>query len=56
MHRPDALISPHSADSPSDRLVIGLEAIIDASAGILSAQSLEETVQAMADALLPIVP
>lgn len=57
MPRPEALISPSSPDaSTSDRLVIGLEAIIDASAGILSAQSLEETVQAMADALLPIVP
>jgi diguanylate cyclase (GGDEF)-like protein len=51
------MISPSSADlSSSDRLVDGLEAIIDASAGILAAQSLEETVQAMADALLPIVP
>jgi diguanylate cyclase (GGDEF)-like protein len=57
MTRQDALISPSSPDfSTSDRLVIGLEAVIDASAGILSAQSLEETVQAMADALLPIVP
>jgi len=57
MTRHDALISPRSPDSStSDRLVIGLEAIIDASAGILSAQSLEDTVQAMADALLPIVP
>ncbi len=56
MPRQDALITPSNTDSTSDRLVIGLEAIIDASAGILSAQSLEETVQAMADALLPIVP
>src|SRR5579875_2546436 len=57
MPRHDALISPTSpAPSTSDRLVVGLEAIIDASAGILSAQSLQETVQAMADALLPIVP
>jgi diguanylate cyclase (GGDEF)-like protein len=57
MPRQEALISPGSTDlSASDRLVVGLEAIIDASAGILSAQSLEETVQAMADALLPIVP
>lgn len=56
MTRPDALISPTDAEpSPSDRLVIGLEAIIDASSGILSQQSLAETVQAMADALLGIV-
>jgi diguanylate cyclase (GGDEF)-like protein len=34
----------------------GLEAIIDATAGILAAQSLEATLQAMADALTPIVP
>ncbi len=34
----------------------GLEAIIDAATGILAAQSLEETLQGMADALLPIVP
>jgi diguanylate cyclase (GGDEF)-like protein len=40
-----------------DRLVVaGLEAIIDATAGILAAQSLEATLQAMADALAPIVP
>jgi diguanylate cyclase (GGDEF)-like protein len=38
------------------RLVAGLEAIIDATAGILSAQSFEATLQAMADALLGIVP
>jgi diguanylate cyclase (GGDEF)-like protein len=57
MTRHEALITPPSPDfSTSERLVTGLEAIIDASAGILSAQSLEETVQAMADALLPIVP
>lgn len=37
------------------RLVSGLEAIIDAATGILAAQSLEETLQGMADALLPIV-
>jgi diguanylate cyclase (GGDEF)-like protein len=37
-------------------LVIGLEAIIDATAGILAAQSLEATLQAMADALATIVP
>jgi diguanylate cyclase (GGDEF)-like protein len=36
--------------------VTGLEAIIDAATGILAAQSLEETLQGMADALLPIVP
>ena len=34
----------------------GLEAIIDATAGILAAQSPEATLQAMADALAPIVP
>jgi diguanylate cyclase (GGDEF)-like protein len=40
-----------------DHLVVaGLEAIIDATAGILAAQSLEATLQAMADALSPIVP
>jgi diguanylate cyclase (GGDEF)-like protein len=38
------------------RLLIGLEAIIDAATGILAAQSLEETLQGMADAVLPIVP
>jgi hypothetical protein len=37
-------------------VVAGLEAIIDATAGILAAQSLEATLQAMADALAPIVP
>jgi diguanylate cyclase (GGDEF)-like protein len=36
--------------------VIGLEAIIDAATGILAVQSLEETLQSMADAVLPIVP
>jgi diguanylate cyclase (GGDEF)-like protein len=56
MPRHDALISSSADPSTNERLVHGLEAIIDASAGILSAQSLEETVQAMADALLPIVP
>jgi diguanylate cyclase (GGDEF)-like protein len=57
MARQNALISPTDPESStSDRLVVGLEAIIDASAGILSAHSLAETVQAMADALLPIVP
>jgi len=40
-----------------DRLVVaGLEAIIDATAGILAAESLAATLQAMADALAPIVP
>ena len=40
-----------------DHLVVaGLEAIIDATAGILAAQSLEATLQAMADALATIVP
>ena len=33
----------------------GLEAIIDAATGVLAAQSLEETLQGMADALAPIV-
>ncbi|HLI58144.1 MAG TPA: sensor domain-containing diguanylate cyclase [Solirubrobacteraceae bacterium] len=57
MTRHDALISASDPElSTSERLVIGLEAIIDASSGILSQQSLAETVQAMADALLPIVP
>jgi len=40
----------------SERLVLGLEAIIDAATGILAAQSLQETLQGMADALAPIVP
>ncbi len=41
----------------ADHLVVaGLEAIIDATAGILAAQSLEATLQAMADALASIVP
>jgi diguanylate cyclase (GGDEF)-like protein len=40
-----------------DHLVVaGLEAIIDATAGILAAQSLQATLQAMADALATIVP
>jgi diguanylate cyclase (GGDEF)-like protein len=56
MPRPSTLISPSPDASTSQRLVSGLEEIIDASAGILSAQSLQETVRAMADALLPIVP
>src|SRR3984885_6343525 len=48
----------HPADGAGgDHLVVaGLEAIIDATAGILAAQSLEATLQAMADALAPIVP
>jgi len=51
------VIAPRDPDlSTSDRLVGGLEAIIDATAGILAAQSLEATLQAMADALSPIVP
>ena len=37
-------------------VVAGLEAIIDATAGVLAAQSLEATLQAMADALVAIVP
>jgi diguanylate cyclase (GGDEF)-like protein len=36
--------------------VTGLEAIIDAATGVLAAQSLQETLQGMADALSPIVP
>jgi diguanylate cyclase (GGDEF)-like protein len=51
------VITPRDPDlSSSDRLVDGLEAIIDATAGILAAQSLQATLQAMADALSPIVP
>ena len=46
----------HTHSDTSDRLVVGLEAIIDAATGILAAQSLEETLQGMADALAPIVP
>jgi diguanylate cyclase (GGDEF)-like protein len=50
--------SSHPASGAGgDQLVVaGLEAIIDATAGILAAQSLEATLQAMADALAPIVP
>ncbi len=50
--------SSHPASgADGDRLVVaGLEAIIDATAGVLAAQSLEATLQAMADALAPIVP
>lgn len=50
--------SSHPADCAGrdHRIVAGLEAIIEATAGILAAQSLEATLQAMADALAPIVP
>src|ERR1700684_2113852 len=48
--------SAHTHTDTGDRLVSGLEAIIDAATGILAAQSLQETLQGMADALLPIVP
>jgi hypothetical protein len=47
---------PYASADVNARLVTGLEAIIDAATGILAAQSLEETLQGMADALLPIVP
>jgi diguanylate cyclase (GGDEF)-like protein len=47
---------PSAISDVNARLVIGLEAIIDAAAGILAVQSLEETLQGMADAVLPIVP
>jgi diguanylate cyclase (GGDEF)-like protein len=46
----------HNSSDVSARLVTGLEAIIDAATGVLAAQSLEETLQGMADALSPIVP
>jgi diguanylate cyclase (GGDEF)-like protein len=46
----------HTHSETSHRLVVGLEAIIDAATGILAAQSLRETLQGMADALAPIVP
>jgi diguanylate cyclase (GGDEF)-like protein len=46
----------HPQPDAGDRLVTGLEAIIDAATGILAAQSLEDTLQGMADALSPIVP
>src|SRR6476661_10248479 len=42
--------------SAHSRMVLGLEAIIDAAAGILAEQSLEATLRAMARALHPIVP
>ena len=48
--------SAHTTEDTGDRLVSGLEAIIDAATGVLAAQSLEETLQGMADALAPIVP
>ena len=48
--------SVHIQPDAGDRLVAGLEAIIDAATGVLAAQSLEETLQGMADALAPIVP
>lgn len=48
--------SPSVSVPESNRLVAGLEAIIDAATGILAAQSLAATLQGMADALSPIVP
>ena len=48
--------SAHTTADTGERLVSGLEAIIDAATGVLAAQSLEETLQGMADALSPIVP
>jgi diguanylate cyclase (GGDEF)-like protein len=48
--------SAHTQPDAGDRLVAGLEAIIDAATGVLAAQSLEETLQGMSDALAPIVP
>jgi diguanylate cyclase (GGDEF)-like protein len=54
---PAITISRRDGGVGDDRLVLaGLEAIIDATAGILAAQSLQATLQAMADALAPIVP
>ena len=50
------LDDPSDAQQVSDRLVVGLEAIIDAATGILAAQSLAATLQGMADALANIVP
>jgi diguanylate cyclase (GGDEF)-like protein len=47
---------PYASSDASARLVAGLEAIIDAATGVLAAQSLEETIQGMADALFAIVP
>jgi len=48
--------SVNTQPNTGGRLVAGLEAIIDAATGVLAAQSLEETLQGMADALAPIVP
>jgi diguanylate cyclase (GGDEF)-like protein len=57
MPAPSTTISRLADGDGSDHLVVaGLEAIIDATAGILAAQSLEATLQAMANALAPIVP
>ncbi len=63
MPAPSPISSPSDDGPRSDggsggdhRIVTGLEAIIDATAGILAAQSLEATLQAMADALVLIVP
>jgi diguanylate cyclase (GGDEF)-like protein len=54
---PSTTTSRPAGGTGGDHLVVaGLEAIIDATAGILAAQSLEATLQAMADALAPIVP
>jgi diguanylate cyclase (GGDEF)-like protein len=54
---PNTTTSHPANETGSDHLVVaGLEAIIDATAGILAAQSLEATLQAMADALASIVP
>jgi diguanylate cyclase (GGDEF)-like protein len=49
-------ISSSPTDGADHRIVSGLEAIIEATAGILAAQSLAATLQAMADELAPIVP
>ena len=46
---------PTAIPDVNARLVTGLEAIIDTATGILAAQSLQETLQGMADAVLPIV-
>ena len=67
MTEPDPVVKPmtrSTLDRPAQRpgldsaqrVVAGLEAIIDATAGILTARSLEATLQTMADALAPIVP
>lgn len=47
--------TPPATAPQSNRLVAGLEAIIDAATGILAAQSLADTLQSMADVLFPIV-